>query len=547
MDERSGRGSGRPWNEYPEMGEGMTVRRMTRLVIVVVAVMVMFMGLICPCGWAGVSGAEAADEDFGDEFFRDSILLEQYSGWIEFLVGQMRARGLYDRNRTKDFSMDERERFYDLWASYIDCMRVLEDINERYKVQGLTGSGQRRARAFTLSYSSFVARLYGGYALVSMTLGNDLYEKKLDDANESLGIPGGIYSLIKWNTIHVEDVSALYAGRAYMKVMQEQLQKEGLLKDPMIAGMLRRMEAQYAYIKDHLDERGVEYFALNGFDIVRDGFGKAWFPLQKGVAGFMGDTRFRQKGRYLITPEQVRRMEEVLEPGDIIVERRNWYLSNVGLPGFWPHAELYLGDTAKLGAYFDDAEVTAYFRARGPYEGYVDYLERQYPDKMAQYAKAAHDGNRRRVIEAVAEGVSMHSLEEGTLADYIGVMRPRLSKLDKALAIEQAFMYVGRPYDYDFDFLTDSTLVCSELVYKAYLPGHGKRGLSFALTEMAGRKVLSPNNIVKKFNDEYDSPGRELEFVYFLDGSEQDGRAYSHGRDEFMASQARPKWDAAQR
>ncbi len=32
-----------------------------------------------------------------------------------------------------------------------------------------------------------------------------------------------------------------------------------------------------------------------------------------------------------------------MEPGDIIVARQNWYLSNIGLPGFWPHAELYVG------------------------------------------------------------------------------------------------------------------------------------------------------------------------------------------------------------
>src|SRR5204863_118685 len=82
------------------------------------------------------------------------------------------------------------------------------------------------------------------------------------------------------------------------------------------------------------------------------------FPLQKHVAEWAGDTRVAPQDRRLVDDAQLAAFKGALEPGDVILERRNWYLSNIGLPGFWPHAALYTGSQAQIvEALADDSDV----------------------------------------------------------------------------------------------------------------------------------------------------------------------------------------------
>ncbi len=504
--------------------------------------------MICALPVSAQTVKELTDEEFSSEFRQDVRLLNQYTGQLRSILETIDAEDkLFDRERTEDFTIPEKERLYSIWAEYIDYMIAIEKLNAKYQDFYLITDRPRHSREFLLAYASYIGKLSAGYHFVSKTIGNDLYEKKLDDAHPSLGIPRGMYASLKWNTIHVMDVSSAMTGRAYMKVLGGTFQEEGLISSAETAWIFPYIDEQYTYVKKQLNEDGIEYFSSNGLDILRDGFLKTWFPVQKNVAIWMGETKVKRKGRYLITEDQIHTMDTHLEPGDIILTRRNWHLSNIGLPGFWPHAELYIGTPEDMSAYFDTEEVNAYFQSRGDFTGLMDYLKKTFPAGMSRYRASAHDGKAHQIIEAIAEGVTFSSLEKATVADYVVALRPRLSKVEKARAIVQAFTYLGRPYDFDFDFLTDSTIVCSELIYKAYLPAEGKKGLSFTLHEMAGRKVLPPNNIARKFDLEYGTPARELDFVYFLDGSEADQKATVKTVEIFRGTHERPKWDIAQK
>jgi hypothetical protein len=230
---------------------------------------------------------------------------------------------------------------------------------------------------------------------------------------------------------------------------------------------------------------------------------------------------------YLITPEQIAELRKKLEPGDVLIERREWYLSNVGLPGFWPHAALYVGTPEERQRYFGNQ-----FDAD---------LEKNDP---VAYAKslAFYEDHAPSVLEAISEGVTFTSLEHSAAADSVAVMRPRISKREKALAIERAFHYAGRPYDFNFDFATDAALVCSELVYKAFEPRPGYKGIRLDLASVLGRPVTPPNLMVKQFDREFGTPEQQWILVAFLDGREWQQKAVPATVDAFRRSWRRPKW-----
>jgi hypothetical protein len=252
----------------------------------------------------------------------------------------------------------------------------------------------------------------------------------------------------------------------------------------------------------------------------------------------MGDLRTTRRPN-LISEQQARETKPHLEPGDIILERRNWYLSNLGLPGFWPHAALFTGDLAQLDAYFAGA-------AELGGKSFSAWVSEQLPRAHALYRARGPSGHLPSVLEAVSEGVSLHEFEESGAADYLAVLRPRLDKAHKLAAVRTALSFLGRPYDFDFDFVTDSSLVCSEVVVKAYAAREGLPGLKFELGLTAGRVVVSPTDIARKFDREYQTPAQELDFVAFLDGVEATRNAVARDAAAFRESVRRPKWDIAQ-
>ncbi|MBN1205182.1 MAG: protein tyrosine phosphatase [Myxococcaceae bacterium] len=495
------------------------------------------------------------DESFMAQAKQDLEVLQRNANGLRGLQEQIRKNlSLYNHKQDIPYSPEQKHTLLTTWAAFFDYFASTEVIRQRYwdfvKVPSLT-QPKKHGWGFLLTHGALTTILAHGLTYAELTHGRKQLEVLLDEPSPSYGVPGRAFAQFKEKVIHVSTATQLMTGDTYREQLRAVLRKSGALEFKLGPWVLQEMKANSKVARGKLLKRGPSFFTTAARDIVMDSATRAIFPVQKSVAEWMGDTRVRRSGRPLISREQVLEVLERMEPGDIIVARQNWFLSNIGLPGFWPHAELYVGTPELLASYLDkDAQVQAWLATLpGQPKTLAEHLARHHPAKWARYTGKDEHGDPIRIIEAISEGVSFTGPEHGMRVDYMGVMRPRLSKKEKAQAIVRAFEYQGRPYDFNFDFFSDSTLVCTELVYKSYAPSQEQKmkGLKIALVDVAGRRTLPANEIVKLFDQEYGKPDRQLDFVAFLDGREDQEGAVEGDASTFRQSYQRMKWDIAQK
>ena len=442
---------------------------------------------------------------------------------------------------------DEEQVVRDIWQSINDYTIAMEQIHVFYRDWFRFDSSRTQRsyhlRSFLLCYAADLSLFENSMRLITLVEGNDNAIKFLNAADPKGNYPADTFSNYREHFQGIDDGSRIVAGKAYLFSMEKTLRGKSTADSLGCARLWNKAEEKMAEI----EATGVIEMTSLSVDNAKATLAKAvekvWFPAQKSVATMMGNTRVRRVGKYLITEQLRERMDKSLEPGDILLSRKNWYLSNVGLPGFWPHAILYIGAKDKFDSYFDVEQVRDYLKElTGKDITLSQYLAEKYPGKSLRYSSGSTDPY--RVIEAISAGVVLNTLK-GACGDYMAAVRPNLDKKAKAQAIIEAFSHIDKPYDYNFDFATDDALVCTELVWRSYRPAQGKEGLEFELVSVAGRKTLPANEIAKIFVSENGNNDRQMEFVCFIDANEENERTFIADEDAFLNSVERQKWSFA--
>ncbi len=205
-------------------------------------------------------------------------------------------------------------------------------------------------------------------------------------------------------------------------------------------------------------------------------FGSVWYSsdytyFQKELLfKWAADTRLSEDP-YPIKAKHLEIIHPQLQRGDIILTRRNGYVSNFFIPGYWTHSALYIGT-----------------------------LNRNYTkDNLC-------------VIEALSEGITCRSLNESLQVDAFIILRPCISKIEIDKAIKNAFDHIGKPYDFDFDFNTLDKVSCTELIYLSY-----RHAEVITAHESFGRKFTTPNEILEDFVSLEGSKHQKLQYILQMD------------------------------
>ena len=348
-----------------------------------------------------------------------------------------------------------------------------------------------RARCFTLGLAAAMTTYESSVRIVLAYSEHILARAALNESQQQHGVDGGMFDWV-YESVTSERNVALASEMA-----DRFSRRRGEWHDARVwltadwNWLEARIDAALDYVKAHPVDRQTASLDL----LLRRLEDQAYSPLyevQSAVAAWLGHTRVVDRPP-AIHAQQVKRIQAELRPGDIVLLRREWYVGNAFLPGFWSHAALYVGgieDLRRLGI-ADHPTVQSHLTA---------------------YLASTTDGNDRTVIEALSEGVVFNSLAESLRADHIAVLRPNLSEHEIAQGIINAFEYHGHPYDFEFDFATADKLVCTELVYRAY-----QGSLSFDLVRIMGRNTLPAAEIARKFARERHDPRHELDLILYYE------------------------------
>ncbi|MDA3799324.1 MAG: YiiX/YebB-like N1pC/P60 family cysteine hydrolase [Kiritimatiellae bacterium] len=434
---------------------------------------------------------------------------------IDHNIDMFKTSGLLSKD-INQMSIAEKKQLKQLWFNGILLSFECDVMKEKYSGFYLIDYNDKpelHSDAFFLAYATYIAQYDACLKLHQIINNNSFMETFLNEDTEQ--ISENTCLAMKQMLFNPTVALRTNAGSVYYKLVEKNISfDKETLKD------FEKREKEFYKTSFSNPQNYID----NPLDILEEtAVNTCWFPIQKNVALQLSYIRTTKRD-YQITPELIQQNKSVLEPGDILFERRNWHMTNIGIPGFWPHTALYIGTTDELIDYFGPNKLTA--------------LKTKYPEIYSKLSSKDPNNYPYAVIEAIRPGVILQSLEKSANCDYLAVVRPKITKEQKWNAIMNALSHYKKPYDMNFDFNTDTELVCSELIYKSYMP---VKHDMFKTSIINGRPLLPPNEMAKQV---IDNP--QFETILFIDSSEQEQKAFSSETENFSSTPQRAKWDIMQ-
>ena len=399
--------------------------------------------------------------------------LATYFDELKHTALELRERfGARDRGY---FTPGEEEETRHLLVSYWQARNALYDLVLSLRREADGRAAQGRA-AFLVGFAGAVLLVDAARFLRETFDDSPVVRAKLNEPDPHFGIPTGVYDTVQQSLTDPRHAWDLYQGmklyRARESVFREQATEASLA--PVLAVIDRlgpRIDVppgRYLLARFWVRVRQM----LTG--LRRDAIGRAMYAIQEAASRMVSDLSTDPCHEPALPADVGEAIRAMARPGDVFITRKEHVLTNYFLPGYWPHAALYLGDAAAL----EKMGIREHENVR---------------PRWSQLVSVA-PGEPGRVLEALKDGVRIRSLASPLANDALVVLRPQLSAADVASALARGMFHEGKPYDFDFDFTRSDRLVCTEVVYRSY---DGVGGIRFSLTPRAGRMTLAAEDLLQ--------------------------------------------------
>jgi len=215
-------------------------------------------------------------------------------------------------------------------------------------------------------------------------------------------------------------------------------------------------------------------------------FGNIVGNIHTGTASIVGDLR----------DKTVNDMMAVLKPGDILLDKCEFAITDKIIPGHFGHVAIWLGTPGEM-------------EELGLFDSTTNH---QSLNKAREYEKRLLEGH--SVLEALRPGVECNSLHHFLNVDEVAILRLKQGDMSDSeyrqvivSTLTRGLYHLGQAYDFNFDVNTSDTIVCSELAYQAF-----PDNIQWPTSEAAGRLTISPDHVAVMGGPAEEMP---FEVIYF--------------------------------
>jgi len=351
------------------------------------------------------------------------------------------------------FNPIEDERLRDAYARYLAIRVSLWDIIKSHQPAArrvtthIETATAKDLRDFSVAFCAAEIIVRTGEYLIDLARDRDIIWRKLDEADSRYGIARKRFTRL------YRQLTSAYRMHGFYRACEifDANEASVMAATPSeIKQILTTLNLPTASRGDHLKRyRRFVRHSLKRRHI--SAWKKIIFSIFEMTGSDIADLKIPfvkpPKANKRVTPEIIQDLKSKLQPGDVFVTRHDDAMSNLFLPGIWPHSALWLGA--------EDADI----------------------------------------LEAKKDGVLLRDVEETLQVDSFVVLRPKLSPAQIETALTRAREHAGKLYDFVFDFRTSDRLVCTEVIYRTY---HGIGEIEFDLIVQAGRHCLSAEELINQ-------------------------------------------------